>query len=343
MTKTVLVTGGAGFIGSHICVALLDAGIEVIVVDNLINSSAVVIDRVEQISGRKLSFYEADCRDKVALTGIFNTHPVDAVIHLAGLKSVGESCLQPLKYYQNNLDATLVLLEVIQQFSVDKLVFSSSATVYGDSQAMPVTEDTPTSVTNAYGRTKLMIEEILTDIVNASPDALRVALLRYFNPAGAHESGLIGEDPRSTPNNLMPYVSQVAIGKRERVSVFGGDYPTADGTGVRDYIHVMDLANGHLHALNWLDSDLTLPCCQPINLGTGQGYSVLEVVAAFEAVSSRQIDYEIVARRPGDVAVSYADPTLAQKLLGWQAEKTLTDMVQDAWRWQTDNPDGYAA
>ncbi len=341
MIKTVLVTGGAGYIGSHICVSLLDAGIEVIVIDNLINSTAVAIERVEQISGRKLSFYKADCCDKTALTAIFNTHIIDAVIHLAGLKSVNESCRQPLRYYQNNLDATLVLLEVIQQFSVDKLVFSSSATVYGESQAMPVTEETPTSVTNAYGRTKLMIEEILTDVVNASPDAIKVALLRYFNPAGAHESGLIGEDPRSTPNNLMPYVSQVAIGKRQRLSVFGGDYPTTDGTGIRDYIHVMDLAKGHLHALNWLDTELTLPCCQPINLGTGRGYSVLEVVAAFEAVSGRQVDYEIVARRPGDVAVSYADVSLARELLGWQAEKTLTDMVVDAWRWQTTNPSGF--
>lgn len=341
MIERVLVTGGAGYIGSHIAVTLLRAGMEVIIVDNLSNASELVLDRIEAITGRKPLFYKADCRDKQALQGIFNTHHVNAVIHLAGYKAVGESCEMPLMYYRNNLEATLVLLEVMRDFGVDKLVFSSSATVYGDNVSMPVREQAPTSVTNPYGRTKLMIEDILRDVVEARPEALKVALLRYFNPAGADESGLIGEDPKATPNNLMPYVSQVAIGKRQKLSVFGGDYPTEDGTGVRDYIHVVDLASGHLEALRWLDEVVDLPCCQPINLGTGVGYSVLEVVSAFEQVSGRQVTYEIVDRRAGDVAVSYADVTLASELLGWQAEKNLEDMVSDAWRWQQRNPDGY--
>jgi len=340
--KTVLVTGGTGYIGSHICLVLLDAGIEVIVVDNLSNSSKVVIERIQKISGKRITFYKTDCRDAEALTTILNTHPVDAVIHLAGLKCVGESCELPLRYYQNNLDATLVLLELMQKFSIDKFVFSSSATVYGDAQTMPVRENFPTMATNPYGRTKLMIEEILKDIVNANSAELKVALLRYFNPAGADQSGLIGEDPAATPNNLLPYVSQVAIGKRDCLRIFGGDYPTADGTGVRDYIHVMDLAKGHLDALSWLDSDVYRPCCQPINLGTGLGYSVLEVIAAFEEVSNQDVPYQIVERRAGDVAVNYADPSLAYELLGWRAEKTLKEMVEDAWRWQSYNPNGYA-
>ncbi len=341
MTTTVLVTGGAGYIGSHICVVLLEAGFEVVVVDNLSNSSSVAIDRVSQITGKKIAFYKADCRDKKALQGIFNTHPIDAVIHLAGLKAVGESCAFPLMYYQNNLDATFVLLEVMQQFSVKNFVFSSSATVYGDPASMPVNETFPTSATNPYGRTKLMIEEILADMVKATPDTLSVVLLRYFNPAGAHESGLIGEDPSAIPNNLMPYVTQTAIGKRECLSVFGGDYDTVDGTGVRDYIHVMDLARGHLEALNWLESEATAPCCKAVNLGTGQGYSVLEVIAAFEQASGKQVNYKIVDRRAGDVAINYADPALAKSLLGWTAEKSLDDMVSDAWRWQSQNPNGY--
>ena len=341
MIERVLVTGGAGYIGSHIAVTLLRAGMEVIIVDNLSNASELVLDRIEAITGRKPLFYKADCRDKQALQGIFNTHHVNAVIHLAGYKAVGESCEMPLMYYRNNLEATLVLLEVMRDFGVDKLVFSSSATVYGDNVSMPVREQAPTSVTNPYGRTKLMIEDILKDVVEAAPEKLKVALLRYFNPAGADESGLIGEDPKATPNNLVPYVSQVAIGKRQKLSVFGGDYPTEDGTGVRDYIHVADLASGHLEALRWLDEVVDLPCCQPINLGTGVGYSVLEVVSAFEQVSGRQVTYEIVDRRAGDVAVSYADVTLASELLGWRAEKNLEDMVSDAWRWQQRNPDGY--
>lgn len=341
MINTVLLTGGAGYIGSHIAVALLNAGIEVVIVDNLSNSSAVVIDRITDITGKKPFFYQVDCREQAALQAIFNTHTIDAVVHLAGLKAVGESCEQPLKYYQNNLDATLVLLQVMQAFSVDKLVFSSSATVYGDSAKMPVNEQAPTSATNPYGRTKLMIEQMLQDLVHASPDSLKVVLLRYFNPAGADESGLIGEDPKSIPNNLMPYVSQVAIGRRERLAVFGGDYPTADGTGVRDYIHVVDLARGHLAAMRWLDTEVPLPCCVAINLGTGEGYSVLDVVSTFEQVSGRQVPYDIVARRPGDVAVSYADVSAARQVLNWRAEKTLEDMVRDAWRWQIKNPNGF--
>lgn len=341
MISTVLLTGGAGYIGSHIAVELLKAGLDVVVVDNLSNSSELVIERITRITNKKPIFYKSDCRDKKAMQAIFNTHHPDAVIHLAGYKAVGESCEQPLLYYRNNLEATLVLLEVMYEFAVDKLVFSSSATVYGDTETMPVSEQAGTSVTNPYGRTKLMIEEILRDISKASPERLKVALLRYFNPAGADQSGLIGEDPRSIPNNLMPYVSQVAIGKRKRLSVFGGDYPTSDGTGVRDYIHVSDLARGHLEALRWLDSELELPCCQAINLGTGVGYSVLEVVSAFEQVSGREVPYDIVDRRAGDVAVSYADVALAERLLGWQAEKDLNDMVSDAWRWQQMNPAGY--
>lgn len=341
MIKTVLVTGGTGYIGSHICLVLLNAGLEVVVVDNLSNSAIEVVERVQRISGKKLSFYKVDCRNREALAAVMNTHPVDAVIHLAGLKSVGESSQQPLTYYQNNLDATLVLLELMQQFSIQNLVFSSSAIVYGDAEKMPVKEDYPTMAINPYGRTKLMIEEILQDVVKANPENLKVALLRYFNPAGADESGLIGEDPQAIPNNLIPYVCQVAIGKRQRLAVFGGDYPTSDGTGVRDYIHVVDLASGHLEALHWLDGVSQLPCCQPINLGTGIGYSVLEVVSAFEQVTGREIPYEIIDRRAGDIAVSYADVVLAEALLGWRAEKTLEEMVSDAWRWQQNNPEGY--
>jgi UDP-glucose 4-epimerase len=341
LITTVLVTGGSGYIGSHIAVTLLQAGLNVVIVDNLSNSSEVVLDRIEKITAKKPSFYKADCRDKKAMQAIFNTHQIDAVIHLAGYKAVGESCEKPLMYYRNNLESTLILLELMQEFAVDKLVFSSSATVYGDTETMPVNEQALTAVTNPYGRTKLMIEQILGDIAKASPASMKIALLRYFNPAGADESGLIGEDPRSIPNNLMPYVSQVAIGKRKRLSVFGGDYPTADGTGVRDYIHVSDLARGHLEALRWLDTDVGFPCCQPINLGTGVGYSVLDVISAFEQVSGRQVPYEIVDRRAGDVAVSYADVGLAQSLLGWKAEKSLEDMVHDAWRWQSSNPGGY--
>ncbi|HEC74985.1 MAG TPA: UDP-glucose 4-epimerase GalE [Methylophaga aminisulfidivorans] len=341
MTQTVLVTGGAGYIGSHICVVLLEAGYDVVVIDNLCNSSPVAIERVSQITSKKLSFYKADCRDKDALVGIFNTHKIESVIHLAGLKAVGESCAFPLMYYQNNLDATFVLLEVMQQFSVDKFVFSSSATVYGDPASMPVDETFPTSATNPYGRTKLMIEEILADMVTATPDDLKVVLLRYFNPAGAHESGLIGEDPSAIPNNLMPYVTQTAIGKRDCLSIFGGDYDTVDGTGVRDYIHVVDLAYGHLAALNWLDAEAISPCCKAVNLGTGEGYSVLEVVAAFEESTGKTVKYQIVDRRAGDVAVNYANPALAKNLLGWKAEKSLQDMVADAWHWQSQNPNGY--
>lgn len=314
-----------------------------VVVDNLSNSCQQALERVQQITDKTLTFYQIDLCDIDGLTKVFDTHSIDAVIHLAGFKAVGESCEQPLKYYQNNLIATLTLVDVMQQFEVNKLVFSSSATVYGDPHTVPISEQFPLSATNPYGRSKLMIEEMLTDISNASPTAMKVVLLRYFNPGGAHESGLIGEDPASIPNNLLPYVSQVAIGKLGKVSVFGNDYPTKDGTGVRDYIHVVDLAKGHLKALHALNE--TKPTsesyCKVYNLGTGHGYSVLEVIAAFQQVSGREIPYQIVARRAGDIAECYADPSLANNELGWQAEKDLTDMVTDAWYWQSNNPEGY--
>lgn len=335
-----MVTGGAGYIGSHICVELLQAGYDVVVADNLSNSCQQALDRVEQICNKTLTFYQIDLCNKDDLIKVFESHSIDSVIHLAGFKAVGESCEQPLKYYQNNLIATLVLLEVMQKFSVNKLVFSSSATVYGDPHQIPITEQFPLSATNPYGRTKLMIEEMLTDISAASAD-LKVILLRYFNPAGAHESGLIGEDPRGTPNNLLPYVAQVAIGKLEKVSVFGDDYPSKDGTGVRDYIHVVDLAKGHLQALQALGKEESTSYCKIYNLGTGRGYSVLEAIKVFQQVSGRAIPYQIVPRRSGDIAQCYADASLANKELGWQAEKDLTDMITDAWRWQTNNPEGY--
>ncbi len=335
----VLVTGGAGYIGSHTCVELLAAGHDVIVIDNLSNSHAVALERVAQITGRQPVFVQADIGDAEALDQLFSAHDIDAVVHFAGLKAVGESVSQPLRYYQNNVAGTLTLCEAMQRHQVWQLVFSSSATVYGDPASVPITEDFPLTATNPYGWSKLMIEQMLRDMA-AADERWRVALLRYFNPVGAHSSGRIGEDPQGIPNNLMPYVTQVAAGKLEQLSVFGGDYPTPDGTGVRDYIHVVDLALGHLAALDYLEEHAG---ANAINLGTGQGYSVLEMVAAFERVTGQQIPYRIVERRPGDVASCYADPSLAASALGWRAERGIDDMVRDAWRWQSGNPQGYVA
>lgn len=333
----VLVTGGAGYIGSHTCLELLSAGHDVVVVDNLVNSQAEALVRVEELAGRSLTFAKADVQDRRALAALFAAHDIEAVIHFAGLKAVGESVAMPLAYYGNNLSATLVLCEVMQEYGVKNLVFSSSATVYGDPSRVPITEAFPLGPTNPYGRTKLMIEEILRDLQVADP-GWSIGLLRYFNPVGAHESGRIGEDPQDTPNNLVPYIAQVAVGRLAEVSVFGNDYSTPDGTGVRDYIHVVDLARGHLNAL---DSLVGRPGVYVYNLGTGQGISVLEMIAAFSKASGRKIPHRIVARRPGDIAVCYADPTLAREELGWEAEKGLDEMCADTWRWQQANPDGY--
>ncbi len=333
----ILTTGGAGYIGSHTCVELLQAGYDVAVVDNLSNSKQESLDRVQKITGRPLSFYRVDLLDKPALTDVFRKERIDAVIHFAGLKAVGESTQIPLHYYHNNITGTLVLCEVMKEFGVRTLVFSSSATVYGDPAKVPITEDFPVSPTNPYGRTKLMIEEILRDLCAAEP-GWRIALLRYFNPVGAHQSGLIGEDPNGIPNNLFPYIAQVAVGKLKELSVFGNDYPTPDGTGVRDYIHVVDLSRGHLKALEKLERN---PGLLTWNLGTGRGYSVLEAVAAFSKACGKPIPYKIVARRPGDVSSCYADPSLARRELDWEAEKGLDEMCADTWRWQMKNPLGY--
>ena len=332
-----LVTGGAGYIGSHTCVELLGAGHEVTVVDNLVNSSAVSLDRVREIAGRGVHFERADIRDAAALDTIFAGGPFDAVVHFAGLKAVGESVAEPLRYFENNVTGTLRLLEAMSRVGLRRLVFSSSATVYGDPASVPIREDFPLSASNPYGRTKLFIEEILRDLHRSDP-RWDLSLLRYFNPVGAHESGLIGEDPAGIPNNLMPYVSQVAVGRLERLSVWGNDYPTPDGTGVRDYIHVVDLARGHLAALNAVPE----AGVRAYNLGTGRGYSVLEMIVAFENASGRQVPYTIAARRPGDVASCYADPALARERLGWSAEHGIERMCADAWRWQLGNPRGYA-
>jgi len=312
----------------------------VVVVDNLSNSCHEALNRVEQITKKGLSFYQIDLCDKDNLVTVFESESFDAVIHLAGLKAVSESCEQPLMYYQNNLTSTLVLVEVMQQFNIRNIVFSSSATVYGDPETVPINEVFPLSCTNPYGQSKLMIEKILEDISGISSKGLNVIVLRYFNPAGAHESGLIGESPGSVPNNLFPYVSQVVAGKLDKVLVFGDDYPTNDGTGIRDYIHVVDLAKGHLKALEVLEISET-SSCKVYNLGTGKGYSVLEVIEAFHQVSGQDVPYEVKARRAGDIAYCYADSSLANKELAWQAEKTLTDMVSDAWRWQNNNPEGF--
>lgn len=334
----ILATGGAGYIGSHTCLELLQAGYEVVVVDNLSNSKVESLKRVERIAGRSLRFYRVDLLDKAALASVFRNHEIDAVIHFAGLKAVGESTQIPLRYYHNNITGTLILCEVMEEFGVQTIVFSSSATVYGNPQKVPITEDFPLSATNPYGRTKLLIEEILRDVRAAEP-GWQIALLRYFNPVGAHESGEIGEDPNGIPNNLFPYIAQVAVGKLKELAVFGNDYPTPDGTGVRDYIHVVDLAHGHLKALEKLR---TKPGLVIYNLGTGCGYSVLEAIAAFSKACGKPIPYKIVRRRSGDVAISYADPSLAQRELSWLATKGLAEMCADAWRWQATNPSGYA-
>ncbi len=333
----ILVTGGAGYIGSHTVVELLAAGHELLILDNFSNSSPKVLDRIEKISGRRPLWVEGDIRDRPLLARLFAEHPVQAVIHFAGLKAVGESVEQPLRYYDNNVVGSLHLFEAMAAAGVFNLVFSSSATVYGDPHAVPIDESFPLQTTNPYGRSKLIIEDMLRDIGRADP-RWRVALLRYFNPVGAHVSGLIGEDPRGIPNNLMPYVSQVAVGRRAELGIFGGDYPTPDGTGVRDYIHVVDLALGHLAALNRLDQWTGV---LPINLGTGRGYSVLEVVAAFEQASGRPVPYRVGDRRPGDIAACYADPRRARELLGWEAKRDLAAMCVDSWRWQSMNPLGF--
>jgi len=342
--QKILVTGGAGYIGSHACVELLQAGYDVTVVDNLSNSKAESLARVKKITGKSISFVQADIRDKQALSDIFKQHKIYAVLHFAGLKAVGESCAEPIKYYQNNVYGTLVLTEVMQQFGVKKIIFSSSATVYGEPDTVKYTEDLPVfGATNPYGKSKAMVEDILKDLPMAdslsnASDPWKIILLRYFNPIGAHKSGLIGEDPNGIPNNLVPYASQVAVGKLEQLSVFGNDYPTVDGTGVRDYIHVVDLVKGHLQALQTLNNTSG---CKAYNLGAGKGYSVLEIIAAFERITGKTINYKIVERRAGDIAEFYADPGLALRELNWQTEKSLDDMVADTWRWQSANPNGY--
>ena len=333
----ILVTGGAGYIGSHTVLELLNTGHAVIVVDNLSNSKEEALTRVQALTGRALTFYRVDLLDREALTAVFARHAVDAVVHFAGLKAVGESVSMPLRYYHNNVTGTLVLCEVMQAAGVRNLVFSSSATVYGEPETVPITESFPLSATNPYGRSKLMIEEILRDL-HVADAAWNIALLRYFNPVGAHASGRIGEDPSGIPNNLLPYVAQVAVGKLPTLRVFGGDYPTPDGAGVRDYIHVVDLALGHLKALDRLAQN---PGVVTYNLGTGRGYSVLEMVAAFEKACGRAIPYQIVERRPGDIPTSYADPSLAAAELGWRAARDVDAMCADAWRWQSQNPHGY--
>ncbi len=327
----ILVTGGAGYIGSHTVVELLRADINVLIVDNFCNSKAIVLDRIERIIGRRPDFVKADIRDRALMRTLFANYRFDAVIHFAGLKAVGESMAQPLRYYDNNIYGSLVLFETMAEAGVKTLVFSSSATVYGDPLTVPIREDFPLSATNPYGRSKLMIEEMLGDIAR-SDTAWRIALLRYFNPVGAHESGLIGEDPHGVPNNLMPYIAKVAIGTLPELSVFGNDYPTHDGTGVRDYIHVVDLAQGHLAALKAL---AIIQGVIRVNLGTGIGYSVLDVVRTFEVASGRRVRYRIVGRRPGDIAACYADTSLAKSLLGWQARYGIDEMCRDVWRWQS--------
>lgn len=334
---SILVTGGAGYIGSHTCVLLLEAGYDVIVLDNLANSSEKSIARVEKITGKKMKFYECDILDKDGMRAIFEQNKIDAVIHFAGLKAVGESVAMPLKYYENNITGTVYLLEVMQEFGVKKMVFSSSATVYGVTDKMPLTEDLPTSANSPYGQTKLMIEQILTDLCVSDKD-WSVVLLRYFNPVGAHESGTIGENPKGIPNNLMPYITQVALGKLKELSIFGNDYPTKDGTGVRDYIHVVDLADGHIKALDRIEKQKGVMI---YNLGTGVGYSVLDLVKAFEEANDLKINYKIAPRRPGDVTICYADASKAKAELGWEAKKNVVDMCRDSWNWQKNNPNGY--
>ncbi|MFQ3190387.1 MAG: UDP-glucose 4-epimerase [Paraglaciecola sp.] len=348
--STILVTGGAGYIGSHTCIELLQANFKVVVVDNLVNSSEESLKRVKEITGKAVTFIKGDVRDAQLMNTLFEQHSIDAVIHFAGLKAVGESCAMPLEYYDNNINSTLVLCQAMQKASSKNLVFSSSATVYGDPERLPLIEDMPLSATNPYGRSKLIIEEMLRDLPAA--DALNnsgsknsnnwsVALLRYFNPVGAHESGKIGEDPSDIPNNLMPFITQTAVGRRAKLSIFGSDYDTVDGTGVRDYIHVVDLARGHVKAVEKLLSPEGIKGVKAYNLGTGNGISVLEMVRAFAAINNVAVPYTLVDRRPGDVAACYADATRAKEELNWVAEMSLENMVKDSWHWQSQNPEGY--
>ena len=337
----ILVTGGAGYIGSHTLISLFEDNHDFIVYDNLSNASRISLQKVEKIIGKSIIFEEGDIRDSAKLQNIFKKYTIESVIHFAGLKAVGESAKKPLKYYDNNVNGTLALLEAMKEADCKKIVFSSSATVYGDPKTTPIKEDFPIgNITNPYGRTKYFIEEILRDLY-ISDNTWKIAILRYFNPVGAHESGLIGENPNGIPNNLMPFISQTAVGKREFLSVFGGDYDTHDGTGVRDYIHVIDLAYGHVKAINHLNSFKTNMEPLIVNLGAGKGYSVLEMIKAFEKASNKKVPYKIVERRVGDIAKCYADPTLAKKILNWEATKTIEDMCEDSWRWQMNNPNGY--
>ena len=333
----ILVTGGTGYIGSHTCVQLIDKGWQPVILDSLVNSKVSVIDRIEHITGHRPPFIQGDVRDADLLGKLLSEHSIEAVIHFAGLKAVGESVAQPLRYYDNNVHGSVVLMQAMQQCGVKTLVFSSSATVYGDATEMPLKEDAPTAATNPYGQSKLMVEKIIADFCHSDP-SWSITALRYFNPVGAHQSGLMGEDPKGTPNNLMPYLAQVAVGRREELEVFGNDYQTRDGTGVRDYIHVIDLANGHLAALTHGHGNAGH---HVFNLGTGNGHSVLELLNAFGKACGKELKFKIVSRRPGDVAASWADPSHALSTLGWQFEKTIDDMCQDTWRWQSQNPNGY--
>ena len=334
---SILVTGGAGYIGSHTCIELLEAGYDVVVVDNLSNSSDKSLERIKKITGKNLTFYKTDILDKEGLINIFELENIESVIHFAGLKAVGESVQKPLEYYHNNIAGTMVLCDVMRQFDVKSIVFSSSATVYGNPKTVPISEEFPLSATNPYGRTKLMLEEIFRDLYVADNE-WKIVLLRYFNPIGAHESGLIGEDPKGIPNNLVPYITQVAVGKLDKLNIFGDDYDTHDGTGVRDYIHVVDLAAGHVKALERIESSTGV---FTYNLGTGIGYSVLDMVKAFSKVVGGDVPYEVQPRRPGDIATCYADPTLAKDELNWEASRGLDKMCEDSWRWQKSNPKGY--
>lgn len=333
----ILVTGGAGYIGSHTCLVLLEAGYEIIVVDNLVNSKEESIKRVQGITGKKMTFYKVDLLDRENLEKVFEEHTIQAVIHFAGLKAMGESIYMPLEYFHNNVTGTLTLLKVMKKHNVHDIVFSSTAGVYGEAKTVPITEEFPVSVLNPYSRSKLMIEDIMRDLYRAEPN-WNIVLLRYFNPVGAHKSGRIGEDPKGIPNNLMPYVAQVAVGIHPYLRVWGNDYPTPDGTGVRDYIHIMDLAEGHVKALEKLAVN---PGVVIYNLGTGRGYSVMEVIRAFEKACGHEIPYKILERRPGDAAISYADPTKANRELNWYARRTIEEMCVDAWRWQSQNPNGF--
>ncbi|MCC0697512.1 UDP-glucose 4-epimerase GalE [Clostridioides sp. ES-S-0048-02] len=335
----VLVAGGAGYIGSHTAIELLESGYEVVIVDNLSNSNSIVVDRIRELSGKQVKFYNIDITNKNEMHTVFKENNIESIIHFAALKAVGESVEKPIEYYSNNLISTLNLFELMREYGVKKFVFSSSATVYGDPHTCPILEDFPLSVTNPYGRTKLMIEQMLVDISKADK-SLDIALLRYFNPVGAHKSGRIGEEPNGIPSNLMPYITKIAVGKLKELSVYGNDYPTHDGTGVRDYIHVLDLAAGHVKALQKLEEN---PGLVVYNLGTGKGYSVLDLVKAFSKASGKEIPYKIVGRRAGDVAMCYADSSKAEKELGWKAKYELEEMCQDSWRWQSMNPNGYEA